>query len=165
MGIIHTFIGRVFQNHSANIGRPPVIVKQFNSFKEKVKIITESHFPAWDGELVKEKHFHSIQTHHAQALVLNFFLNDQFERIFETPELRIRVNDKSNFSEIVIDFEAAAVVIKDYHKSLQTLLYLIWRQLFRDIKKQNTKSKSLLSRIRYKKSRVKIILVGYKKLL
>lgn len=165
MGIIHTFIGRVFQNHSANIGQPPVIIKQFNAFKERIKVIAERHFPAWDGELMQEKHFHSIQTHHAQALVLNFFLNDQFERIFEHHELRVRVNDKSDFPEIKIDFEAAVVVIKDYHKSLKTLLYLIWRQLFRDIKKENMKNKSLRSRISYKKNRVKIILDGYKKLL
>jgi hypothetical protein len=164
MGNNHQIIGEIFRDKMENSKISADLKKQIEIFSNKIESLATNHFPEWDGVLRKETHFHVINTDRPQAMVLNFFSNDQFERIFEHPKLRTIVSDVTIFSEIVIDFQAMTSVIKKYRKSMRVLLYLIWRQLFLDINKQNIKHESLRNKIRYKIKRVKMILDGYKKL-
>jgi len=164
MGNNHQVIGEIFRDKMEKSKSSTDLKKRIEIFSNKIESLATKHFPEWDGALRKETHFHGINTNRPQAMMLNIFSNDQFERIFEHPELRTIVKDATIFSEIVIDFKDVTSFIKNYQRSPRILLYLIWRQLFLDIKKQNFKHESLRSKIIHKIKRVKYILDGYKNL-
>jgi len=102
----------------------------------------------WNGQLSVAESFHIIEEPALQVVMVNHIENSQYKRIFEKPDDRIPVDEKTSFPGMAINFDLARANIYQQRKTLRFIIRALFRTI--EFSHQGKTKLGFYSRIRRK---------------